>query len=155
MLGSYVPNNQVFEEKVVHAVWFLRRKEDFTTFAVGVAHVVCWSVTTVVWVGSSRVDSNVLTPIHLRQAISFIINVSLASPAPQSQIHSTLLLSPWSPNFEGRLVSWSWFLCWHNSLLCTWQSSRWHYLWPLLRNRWVFSKKNRLVKYGTMTQTMI
>lgn len=49
------------------AAELLRVEEDFTTSAVGVAHVVCGSVAAVVGVGGSRVDSDVLTPVHLTQ----------------------------------------------------------------------------------------
>lgn len=45
-------------------------RRSFTICAIGVAHVVRWAITAVVRVGGSRVDSNVLTPIHLRQTSS-------------------------------------------------------------------------------------
>lgn len=121
-----------------------------TTFSVGVAHVVCGSLPVIVWVSRSRVDSNVLTPVHLKWTASssllsslLIINSlpsrsSLPSDCSSESafkrdfsIRYTDSPSPSSPGSVDPLVSCSWSRCWHNSPPCTWQSSHWRYLWPL------------------------
>lgn len=50
-----------------------------TVFAVGVAHVVRGPLTVIVWVSCSRVDSNVLTPVHLEWTASSLLSSSSLS----------------------------------------------------------------------------
>lgn len=73
-MSSFLPFTSVFLGTGDTLTWEMRRQrrtEELTAAVVGVAHVVRWSVTAVVWVGGSRVDGNVLAPIHLGQTWSY------------------------------------------------------------------------------------
>lgn len=121
-----------------------------TAFSIRVAHVVCGPLTVIMWMSCSWVDSNILTPVHLKWTVSSSLlassslftshtsSVSVASNCLSASafkwdfyICHTDSPSPLSPGSVDLFVSCSWFLCWHNSLPCTWQSSHWRYLWPL------------------------
>lgn len=135
-----------------------------TVFAVGVSHVVCGPLTVIVWVSGSWVDSNVLTPVHLKwiassallsSSSSWIVTHLLRLYPLTLYHHSKDFLiwlsdspSPLSPGFVDLFVSCSWFLCWHNSLPCTWQSSHWRYLWLLFTHRY-----QEHMKYNTNKKT--